>query len=181
MALYTYPFVMMTTRAALLSQDASLINASRTLGLSLGASIRRIVMPRLWNSVAAGALLAALYALSDFGTPAILGLDTFTRVIFVEYNAFGLSQAAMLSLQLMVIVILVLYLESRVKATPEQPGRHLLFWPTKVQRWLMQLAALPPFLLAIVLPLVIFVTWLLREGSGGFEWAYAWNSVKFRP
>jgi iron(III) transport system permease protein len=177
MALYTYPFVMMTTRAALLSQDASLINASRTLGLSLGASIRRIVMPRLWNSVAAGALLAALYALSDFGTPAILGLDTFTRVIFVEYNAFGLSQAAMLSLQLMVIVILVLYLESRVKATPEQPGRHLLFWPTKVQRWLMQLAALPPFLLAIVLPLVIFVTWLLREGSGGFEWAYAWNSA----
>ena len=83
----------------------------------------------------------------------------------------------MLSLQLMVIVILVLYLESRVKATPEQPGRHLLFWPTKVQRWLMQLAALPPFLLAIVLPLVIFVTWLLREGSGGFEWAYAWNSA----
>jgi len=177
MSLYTYPFVMLTTRAALLSQDASLINASRTLGLSLGASIRRIVIPRLFNSVAAGALLAALYALSDFGTPAILGLDTFTRVIFVEYNAFGLSQAAMLSLQLMVVVILVLYLESRVKATREQPGKHPMFFPSRKQTALMQLAALPPFFLAVVLPLGIFVVWLLREGSGGFEWGFAWNSA----
>lgn len=177
MSLYTYPFVMLTTRAALLSQDASLINASRTLGLSLGASIRRIVIPRLFNSVAAGALLAALYALSDFGTPAILGLDTFTRVIFVEYNAFGLSQAAMLSLQLMVVVILVLYLESRIKATREQPGKHPMFYPSRKQTALMQLAAILPFLLAVVLPLGIFVVWLLREGSGGFEWGFAWNSA----
>lgn len=177
MALYTYPFVMLTTRAALLSQDASLINASRTLGVSLASSLWRIVMPRLFNSIAAGALLAALYALSDFGTPAILGLDTFTRVIFVEYNAFGLSQAAMLSLQLMVVVVLVLYLESRIKATSERPGRHLLFWPSRKQALVMKLVALPPFLLAIVLPLVIFVVWLLREGSGGFEWTFAWNSA----
>ncbi|MEC7691772.1 MAG: ABC transporter permease subunit, partial [Pseudomonadota bacterium] len=70
MTLYTYPFVMMTTRSALLSLDASQINAARTLGLSLTASIWRIVLPRVVNSIAAGALLAALYALSDFGTPA---------------------------------------------------------------------------------------------------------------
>ena len=88
MSLYTYPFVM-TTRSSLLSLDASLVNAARTLGLTLGANLWRVVLPRVVNSVAAGALLA-LYALSDFGTPAIMGFDTFTRVIFVEYNAFGL-------------------------------------------------------------------------------------------
>lgn len=114
MTLYTYPFVMMTTRAALLSLDASLVNAARTLGLSLMSSIWRVVLPRVVNSIAAGSLLAALYALSDFGTPAIMGFDTFTRVIFVEYNAFGLSQAAMLSLQLMLVVVLVLVIESRM-------------------------------------------------------------------
>ncbi|WP_017446655.1 ABC transporter permease [Gayadomonas joobiniege] len=177
MSLYTYPFVMMTTRAALLSQDASLINAARTLGLSLTQSIWRIVLPRLFNSVAAGALLAALYALSDFGTPAILGLDTFTRVIFVEYNAFGLSQAAMLSLQLMLVVVLVLYLESQVKATRERPGKHLNFWPAHWQSALMVLAGLIPFVISVVLPLVIFMIWLLREGSSGFEWSFAWNSA----
>ena len=92
MSRYTYPFVMMTTRSSLLSVDASLVNAARTLGLTLGASLWRVVLPRVVNSFAAGALLAALYALSDFGTPAIMGFDTFTRVIFVEYNAFGLSR-----------------------------------------------------------------------------------------
>ena len=177
MSLYTYPFVMMTTRSSLLSLDASLVNAARTLGLSLGASLWRVVLPRVVNSVAAGALLAALYALSDFGTPAIMGFDTFTRVIFVEYNAFGLSQAAMLSLQLMVIVGLILFIESRISGASERPGRHLSLFPGRWQRNLMLLATMPIVLLAIVLPLAIFTLWLIREGTGGFELSYAWNSA----
>ncbi|MEC8749815.1 MAG: iron ABC transporter permease, partial [Pseudomonadota bacterium] len=177
MSFYTYPFVMMTTRSSLLSLDASLVNAARTLGLSLGASLWRVVLPRVVNSVAAGALLAALYALSDFGTPAIMGFDTFTRVIFVEYNAFGLSQAAMLSLQLMVIVGLILFIESRISGASERPGRHLSLFPGRWQRNLMLLATMPIVLLAIVLPLAIFTLWLIREGTGGFELSYAWNSA----
>lgn len=177
MSLYTYPFVMMTTRSSLLSLDASLVNAARTLGLSLGASLWRVVLPRVVNSVAAGALLAALYALSDFGTPAIMGFDTFTRVIFVEYNAFGLSQAAMLSLQLMVIVGLILFIESRVSGAQERPGRHLSLFPARWQRNLMLLSTMPVVFMAIVLPLAIFTLWLVREGTGGFEFSYAWNSA----
>ena len=177
MSLYTYPFVMMTTRSSLLSLDASLVNAARTLGLSLGASLWRVVLPRVVNSVAAGALLAALYALSDFGTPAIMGFDTFTRVIFVEYNAFGLSQAAMLSLQLMVIVGLILFIESRISGAQERPGRHLSLFPARWQRNLMLLTTMPVVFMAIVLPLAIFTLWLVREGTGGFEFSYAWNSA----
>ena len=177
MSLYTYPFVMMTTRSSLLSLDASLVNAARTLGLTLGASLWRVVLPRVVNSVAAGALLAALYALSDFGTPAIMGFDTFTRVIFVEYNAFGLSQAAMLSLQLMVIVGLILFIESRVSGAQERPGRHLSLFPARWQRNLMLLSTMPVVFMAIVLPLAIFTLWLVREGTGGFEFSYAWNSA----
>ncbi|WP_334020917.1 ABC transporter permease [Alteromonas sp. S015] len=177
MSLYTYPFVMMTTRSSLLSLDASLVNAARTLGLSLGASLWRVVLPRVVNSVAAGALLAALYALSDFGTPAIMGFDTFTRVIFVEYNAFGLSQAAMLSLQLMVIVGLILFIESRIGGAQERPGKHLSLFPARWQRNLMLLATMPIVFMAILLPLAIFTLWLVREGTGGFELSYAWNSA----
>ena len=178
MALYTYPFVLLTTRSALLNQDASLVNAARTLGLSLTGCLWRIILPRALNGIAAGALLAALYALSDFGTPAIMGLDTFTRVIYVEYNAFGLGQAALLSLQLLVIVALVLYLESRVKVTAERPGRCLTIWPRPWQTPAILLAAAPVTLLSLALPLAVFSLWLLREGTGGFEMAYAWNSVQ---
>ena len=177
MALYTYPFVLLTTRASLLNQDASLVNAARTLGLSLPACLWRVVLPRTLNGVAAGALLAALYALSDFGTPAIMGLDTFTRVIYVEYNAFGLGQAALLSLQLLVIVGLVLYLESQIHVTPERPGRSLVVWPRPWQVPLILVAVAPISLMALALPLSVFSLWLLREGAGGFEMAYAWNSL----
>ncbi|WP_218353911.1 ABC transporter permease [Alteromonas lipotrueiana] len=177
MSLYTYPFVMMTTRASLLSLDGSLINAARTLGMSLPASLLHVVLPRVLRSIAAGALLAALYALSDFGTPAILRLDTFTRVIFVEYNAFGLSQAAMLSIQLLVIVGLVLFVESTIKGNTERPGRPLCLWPARWQKVLMLGATLPIIILAIVLPLAIFVVWLIREGVGNFDISYAWNSA----
>lgn len=177
MTLYTYPFVLLTTRASLCSLDASLVNAARTLGMSLPMSLWRVVLPRVVNGIAAGALLAALYALSDFGTPAIMRLDTFTRVIYVEYNAFGLSQAAMLSLQLLAIVGLVLFLESRFGGTQERPGRPLALWPGRVQAVAMMLAIIPVILLAIGLPLLVFGIWLVREGASGFDMAYAWNST----
>lgn len=177
MTLYTYPFVLLTTRAAVLNQDANLVNAARTMGMSLAASIWHIVLPRATNGIAAGALLAALYALSDFGTPAIMGYDTFTRMIYVEYNAFGLAQAALLSLQLLVIVGLVLFLESRVSATAERPGRALVIWPRRWQVLAVALGAAPVVLLAIFLPLGLFTVWLVRDGAGGFDMSIAWNSA----
>jgi iron(III) transport system permease protein len=177
MILYTYPFVLLSTRAALSSLDASQVYAARTLGMSLLPSIWYVVLPRIRNGIAAGTLLAAMYALSDFATPAIMGLDTFTREIYVEYNAFGLSQAAMLSLQLLVVVALILYIESKVKGSQEAPGRHLTFWPSRWQTNALLLATLPVVLLAIVLPLAVFFLWLWREGMGNFDFSYALNSA----
>ncbi|UTW46234.1 iron ABC transporter permease [bacterium SCSIO 12696] len=177
MTLYTYPFVLLATRASLLNLDPSMVDAARTLGMPLLQSLWKVVLPRVGNGIAAGALLAAMYALSDFGTPAILGLDTFTRVIYVEYNAFGLSQAAMLSLQLLAVAGLILFLESRVKSTRERPGRPLVLWPRRSQATLMIAAVLPIILLAIVLPLAVLFLWLWREGSGTFTLQYAWNST----
>ncbi|WP_137165703.1 ABC transporter permease [Salinimonas lutimaris] len=177
MSIYTYPFVMMTTRASLLSLDGSMVNAARTLGMSLPASLIKIVLPRIMRAIAAGALLAALYALSDFGTPAILRLDTFTRVIFVEYNSFGLPQAAMLSIQLLVFVGVVLAIESSVKGGKERPGRQLWLYPKPWQRNLMLLASMPWVLLAIVIPLGMFTLWLIRDGAGDFDMTYAFNSA----
>jgi len=36
---------------------------------------------------------------------------------------------------------------------------------------------MPIVFMAIVLPLAIFTLWLVREGTGGFELSYAWNSA----
>ncbi|WP_404343198.1 ABC transporter permease [Pseudoalteromonas mariniglutinosa] len=177
MTLYTFPFVMMTTRSSLLSLDASMVNAARTLGMSMTMSVFKVVLPRVVNGIAAGSLLVALYTLSDFGTPAMMRLDTFTRVIYVEYNAFGLSRAAMLSLQLMVIVGILLFVESQIKTATERQGRPLTLFPAKWQLAAMFITFAPVLLLAIILPLAIFCLWLSRDGYAGFDFNIAWNSA----
>ena len=177
MALYTFPFVLLTTRAALLSQDRSLILAARTLGMSLYEALLRVALPRAGRGIAAGALLAALYAISDFGTPSIMNLDTFTRLIYVEYNAYGLSQAALFSLQLMALVGLVLFLESQVGAVRKRPGEALIIFPSRAAVLGLFASVLPILVLAIVLPLGIFALWLAREGTASFDFAIGWNSA----
>jgi len=122
MVLYTYPFVFLATRAALQSLDANVVDAARTLGLPLSAALIRIVLPRAANGIAAGAVLVALYTLSDFATPEIMGFNTYTRMIYVEYNAFGLDRAALMSLQLLTLVVLVLLLEARIRIRRERPA-----------------------------------------------------------
>ncbi len=169
MTLYTYPFVLLATRAGLRNLDANALDAARTLGMPLPTALVRVVLPRIKNSVAAGALLVALYTLSDFGTPAIMRLDTFTRAIFVEYNAFGLERAALLSLALLGLVAVVLLLEWLVGTTREQPGRTPQLYLGRAGRAAALAGVLLVPLATLGMPLGVFTLGLLREGSGGFD------------
>ncbi|MGK7294832.1 MAG: ABC transporter permease [Candidatus Wenzhouxiangella sp. M2_3B_020] len=177
MTLYTYPFVLLTTRASLRQLDGGMVDAARSLGLSLPAAIRRVVLPRVRSGVAAGALLVALYTLSDFATPAILRLDTFTRIIYVEYNAFGLDRAALLSLQLLALVAVVLVLESRVGTEREMPGRRMELELAPTARWSVTAGMVLVMAAALALPAAVFGVWLWREGAGNFDPILVWNSA----
>ncbi|MFP4129689.1 MAG: ABC transporter permease [Halorhodospira sp.] len=169
MVLYTYPFVFLATRAGLRNLDANALDAARTLGMPLPTALVRVVLPRVKNSVAAGALLVALYTLSDFGTPAIMRLDTFTRAIFVEYNAFGLDRAALLSIGLLGLVAVVLLLEWVVGSTRERPGRTPRL-PLGRGGAAAGLAAIGLLLMAALgMPLGVFILGVLREGAGSFD------------
>ena len=177
MTLYTYPFVLLATRAALRNLDASMLEAARTLGMPLRQALLRVVLPRVGNSVAAGGLLVALYTLSDFGTPAIMRVDTFTRVIFVEYNAFGLDRAAWLSIALLALVAVVLFLESRVKGVREAPGRPPELRLQAGGRAIAISGMVLVLVAAIGTPVGVFGLWLAREGGAGFDPATLVNSA----
>jgi len=177
MVLYTFPFVLLSVRASLRRLDASLVEAARTMGLSPVQAFGRVVLPRIRGGMAAGGLLVALYALSDFATPAILGLDTFTRAIYVEYNAFGLGRAAWFSLQLLGLVLLVLFFESRARTVRERSGRTLRWTPPPALTGAIWLVVSLVWASAVGLPVVLFLVWLAREGAAGFDPATIWNSV----
>ncbi|SFR69381.1 ABC transporter permease [Halogeometricum limi] len=184
LTLYTYPYVYITARASLKSMDTTLIDAARTLEHSRWDAFKRVTLPQIRPAVAAGALLASLYALSDFGTPSIMRYDVFTRVIYVEFGAFGRDTATLLSLQLVGVTFVILWLESKIRGNERTSagGRSrdvvpLGAWKLPAMAFCASVAGL-----ALVVPLAILVTWL---GAGNasvnqslaFQWEYVFNSV----
>ncbi|WP_276271827.1 ABC transporter permease [Haloarcula litorea] len=188
LTLYTYPYVFLTTRASLLSLDASLVEAARTLNASRWEAFRRITLPQILPGITAGALLVALYTLSDFGTPNIMRVEVFTQFIYARYNAFMRDYAALLSLELFAVTAVVLALESRIGADDSgaygSSGNRGAF-DLDLGLWRYPAALLPALVgsVAILLPIAIFGMWFLRSGPGyatgsmAFSWSYGLNSV----
>ncbi|MFB6141228.1 MAG: ABC transporter permease [Halosimplex sp.] len=189
LTLYTYPYVFLTTRASLLSLDASLVEAARTLNCGRLAAFRRVTLPQILPGVAAGALLVALYALADFGTPNFMNLQVYTQFIYSRHNAHMGGYAALLSLQLLAVTGVVLAAESAVGA--DDSGAYASRGnrgaaELDLGRWRYPAMALPALvaLVALALPIGIFAFWLVRGGPGydfarlTFSWSYGWNSVK---
>jgi iron(III) transport system permease protein len=182
LTLFVYPYVFLTTRASLLSFDESQLEAARTLNHGYRAAFRRVILPQIAPGVTAGALLVALYTLSDFGTPAIMRFDVFTRVIYVELNSFGVGRAnaTLFSLELLAVTAVILALESRVGGN-EAAGygttasaRAVI--PLGRYRWAAM--ALPALVtvFTLALPVAILAMWLVRSGPG-----YAGGGLTFQP
>lgn len=182
--LYTYPYVFLTTRAALLSMDNSLVDAARTLDAGRFDAFRRVTLPQIRPGIAAGALLAGLYAVSDFGTPAFMQANVFTSTIYWEFSGFGVEYAALLALQLIAIVAVVLVIEAGIgrdedassgidRGSTIRLGRSK--WPA-----MGFVSALGFVTLAV--PVAIFTNWLIRSAgdpvpSLEFQPEFAFNSI----
>lgn len=187
LTLYNYPYVYLTTRAGLRSFDKTYLDAARSLDGQAWRAFLRAIVPFIRPAVTAGALLVALYAVGDFGTPAMLQLDVFTRVIYVEYNTFGQEYASLLAMHLVAIALVILAIESGVRGNDTLHGSargsareytvSLGRWKWPVLVILMLLAAL-----SLLFPIGVLLMWLLRTPdvyapSLVFEWSYAVNSV----
>ncbi|APX97612.1 ABC transporter permease [Natronorubrum daqingense] len=182
--LYTYPYVFLTTRAALLSMDSSIVDAARTLNAGPLEAFRRVTLPQIRPGIAAGALLAGLYAISDFGTPAFMGASVFTSRIYWEFNNFAVEYAALLALQLIAIVAIVLVIEAGIGRDEDATGGPSNGSVIRLGRWKWLAIGFISSLgvLTLVIPVAIFTNWLFRSqgdpiSSLEFEWVYAFNSV----
>jgi iron(III) transport system permease protein len=107
-----YPYVYLITRVAFLEQSRSVAEAGRTLGLSARAAFFRITLPMARPAIAAGAALALMETLADFGTVSYFGVQTFTTGIFRAWLSMGEPlAAARLSLVLLGFVAVIVIAE----------------------------------------------------------------------
>ena len=182
--LYTYPYVFLTTRASLLSMDSSLVDAARSLNHSPAEAFRRVTFPIIRPGIAAGALLAALYAISDFGTPAFMQANVFTSRIYGEFNNFAVEYAALLALQLVAIVAIVLVIEVGIGRDEDTSGGGVSGAALQLGRWkwpaMGSIATIA--IVTLVVPVAIFVLWMFRSQgrripSLEFQPMFALNSV----
>lgn len=112
--LVLYPYVYLAARAAFLAQSQSLLEASRILGNGPWRTFLRIGLPLARPAIAAGAALALLETLADFGTVQYYGIHTFTTAIYRTWYGMGNREgAAQLSMVLILIAVALVALEYR--------------------------------------------------------------------
>ena len=180
LTLFTFPYVALPVRAALLKMDPALEDAGHSLGLSRRAVFRRVTLPQLQPALAAGMLLAALYTLSDFGAVALMRYDAFTRVIYVQYtSSFDRSRAALLALVLVAVTLALVLLERRAAALTRnyRAGTGAQRPPRTVAlgRWKAPALAFCAALvgLGLALPVGVLVAWALQGGAPDAELGHA--------
>ncbi|MFZ9394125.1 MAG: ABC transporter permease, partial [Ilumatobacteraceae bacterium] len=112
----TFPYVMLPVTAAFSRLDPTHEDVARSLGRSGAGVLFGVVLPQARRSIAAGALLSALYVLSDFGAVATMRHEVFTWVIYGAYRAgFNPSRAAILATTLVLLASLLVAAESRAR------------------------------------------------------------------
>ena len=121
LSITTLPYVILATLSGLRTVDTSQIEVARSLGLTPVQTFRRVVFPQVKGHISAGALLAALYTISDFGAVSLLNVETLTVTIQNMYKAsYDRSAAAVISFVLIAFSTLVVLADERVKKqTPD--------------------------------------------------------------
>jgi iron(III) transport system permease protein len=185
LTLVLYPYVYVLGRSAFLDQSRETLEAARTLGLGHAGAIRRVALPLARPALAAGAALAIMEALADFGAVNLLNYRAMTDAIYrVWYGAYDQAAALQLATVLVGLTLSLVALERLLRGRARYHGA-LARGEAPVPRRLRGLrgalaAALPVALLAIVLggPLVQLLVWAAQSlGDGADLGRAALNSL----
>jgi len=186
-----YPYVYLLVRAAFTERAAHLMEAARLLGAPLSRRIGRIAIPLARPAVAAGAALALMETLADFGVSSYFGIQTFTTGIYKAWLAMdNRVAAAQLATTLLAVVAALLWVEHRAQRrmrfstsrggrggsaeaqpVPLHGGRLVLAW----------LVCALPVLMGFVLPVAFMLRplaadWSVLPWDRFLQWAF--NSVR---
>jgi iron(III) transport system permease protein len=112
-SLVLYPYVYLAARAAFLAQSQPLLDASRILGHGPWRTFLSVGLPLARPAIAAGAALALLEALADFGTVQYYGVHTFTTAIYRTWFGMGDRQGAGQIAVILLVIAVVLVLVER--------------------------------------------------------------------
>jgi iron(III) transport system permease protein len=168
LAFALYPYVYLIARTAFHDLSRSAVEAGRLAGLGASGAFLRVAVPLARPAIVAGATLALMETLADFGTVSYFGVEVFSTGIFKTWFSFGDPvAAAQLSTCLLGFVVVLLALEraNRGRAAyhgvaPRRARAQVLRGGAAV---LACLACAAPVLFGFVLPASLLGILSLRE------------------
>jgi len=166
----SYPYVYLPVAAALAGGDAGQEEAARSLGHGPWRTFVGVTLRQIRPAITAGALLAALYVLSDFGAVSIVRYDTFTRAIFTAVNmGFDRTGALVLSTVLVALAAVLLAGATLSRRRIGVVGSHARRPPVRARLggWRWPLVGVPVAVAALGLgvPMGSLAWWLLAGVS----------------
>lgn len=177
LSLYTFPYLFLNLRAAMMGMDPALEESARSLGRSRWNAFFSITLPHLWPALAAGWLVIGLYVLGDFGVIALMRYEVFSYAIYTQYaSAFDRVHAAWLALMLMGVTLCFIVMEGWLSrrgryarvgtGVARQPS------PAKLGRWrpLAWLFLTLVYGASLGLPALILAYWL-NLSPASLDWA----------
>lgn len=170
LTLVLYPYVYLLARAAFREQAASTFEAAQVMGYSRTATFFKLVLPMARPSIAAGTLLAAMEALTDYGTVSFFGYPTLSeRVVVLWETEISIGPAVELaSMMLFIGLVLIIaerHLRGRAKYFQQggrgrrMPRHRLTGW----QRWTAFSLSSTLLFAAFILPVIQLVLWVINE------------------
>jgi iron(III) transport system permease protein len=170
LSLVTYPFVMLPVAAAMRSIDPVQDEVARSLGRGPVSAFFGVTLGNVRGAITGGALLVALYTLSDFGAVAAMRYEVFTWVIYGAYRAgFNPARAAILSLVLVALALMLTWGETRARGAsgPSRLGSGLARRPRHHLSPGFSALSIAVSVIVVALgvgvPVVSAISWLMRD------------------
>ena len=170
-----YPYVYLLARAAFLERASGILEVGRSLGLGPWQNFWRISLPLARPAIAAGAALALMETLADFGAVSYFGVPTFTSGIYRAWFSMGdRVAAAQLAAMLLGFVALVLFLEKATRGRARfnnTTGRHRPMPGYRlhgIKAFGAMLACIVPLALGFLIPAGVLLHMAITEGDAQF-------------
>ena len=184
LVLVSYPYTLLTVRAALRGSGRALEDASRTLGKGPWETFLRVTLPQLRPALASGSLLVALYTISDFGAVSLLRYETFTWAIYLQYTSY-VDRTAAAALSLVLVGLAVLLFLAETSAHGDRPledthqaelgGADSPSVPLGVWKYPALALCSLVALVALVIPMAVLLFWLIRGLGAGEQLSGVWG------